>query len=80
MSTQAWCEITFLLLPPTCLQVKTLVHDEVTGVSRFEVGWTSQASASQRSGRAGRTGPGHAYRLFSAAVFMHDFPVFRCVA
>lgn len=38
-------------------------------VSRFEVGWVSQASAEQRKGRAGRTGPGHCYRLYSAAFF-----------
>lgn len=31
----------------------------------------SQASAMQRTGRAGRTGPGHCYRLYSAA-FFHD--------
>jgi HrpA-like RNA helicase len=31
--------------------------------------WTSQAGAQQRTGRAGRTGPGHCYRLFSSAYF-----------
>lgn len=30
----------------------------------------------QRSGRAGRTGPGHCYRLFSSAVFSDQFPQF----
>ncbi|KDD72186.1 hypothetical protein H632_c3728p0, partial [Helicosporidium sp. ATCC 50920] len=34
------------------------------GVARFDVGWISAASAEQRAGRAGRTGPGHCYRLF----------------
>ena len=38
------------------------------GVSSFEVGWISRASAEQRAGRAGRTGPGHCYRLYSSAV------------
>jgi ATP-dependent RNA helicase DHX37/DHR1 len=42
------------------------------GMSRFEVGWISKASAEQRCGRAGRTGPGHAYRLFSSAHFVND--------
>ena len=34
--------------------------------------WTSKAQADQRAGRAGRTGPGHCYRLYSSAVFQ-DF-------
>ena len=42
------------------------------GVSRFSVAWVSQASAEQRSGRAGRTGPGHCYRLFSSAHFVNE--------
>lgn len=40
------------------------------------VGWTSKASASQRAGRAGRTGPGHCYRLYSSAVYESEFPEF----
>ena len=32
------------------------------GLARFEVRWVSKASAEQRAGRAGRTGPGHSYR------------------
>uniref|UniRef100_A0A0N4ZUS9 RNA helicase n=1 Tax=Parastrongyloides trichosuri TaxID=131310 RepID=A0A0N4ZUS9_PARTI len=44
-------------------------YDIVTGVSRFVVSWCSQASANQRSGRAGRVQAGHAYRLYSSAVF-----------
>ena len=39
------------------------------GVQRFETGWVSKAGADQRSGRAGRTGPGHCYRLYSSAVY-----------
>lgn len=45
-------------------------------VQSFEIDWISKASADQRSGRAGRTGPGHAYRLFSSAVYDSSFPVF----
>ena len=32
----------------------------------------SQANANQRAGRAGRTGPGMCYRLYSAAIFRND--------
>ena len=39
----------------------------------YEIGWISKASAAQRAGRAGRTGPGHCYRLYSSAVFERDF-------
>ena len=42
----------------------------------FHITWTSQASANQRAGRAGRTAPGHCYRLYSSAVFEHDFEKF----
>ena len=36
--------------------------------------WISKASSLQRAGRAGRTGPGHCYRLFSSAHFNDTFP------
>ncbi|KAL3422405.1 ATP-dependent RNA helicase DHR1 [Phlyctema vagabunda] len=48
-------------------------YDDVTGVQSFEIGWISKASASQRAGRAGRTAPGHCYRLYSSAVYERDF-------
>jgi len=51
-------------------------HDLSTGVQSFKVDWISKASADQRSGRAGRTGPGHCYRLYSSAVFNDQFPQF----
>ncbi|CAH2052258.1 unnamed protein product, partial [Iphiclides podalirius] len=53
---------------------KMRVHDHVTGASAWRVVWSSQASAGQRSGRAGRTCAGHAYRLYSSAVFANDMP------
>ncbi|CAH4033767.1 unnamed protein product [Pieris brassicae] len=53
---------------------KMKVYDHTTGASAWRIVWTSQASAEQRAGRAGRTGPGHAYRLYSTAVFQHDCP------
>ncbi|MCJ1353503.1 MAG: putative ATP-dependent RNA helicase DHR1 [Icmadophila ericetorum] len=56
-----------------CGHVKEKKYDKVTGVQHFEIGWISKASASQRAGRAGRTGPGHCYRLYSSAVYERDF-------
>ena len=41
--------------------------DPVAGMSRLVTVKASLASAKQRSGRAGRTGPGRCYRLWSAA-------------
>ncbi|KAI6800698.1 P-loop containing nucleoside triphosphate hydrolase protein [Hortaea werneckii] len=48
-------------------------YDLSTGVQTFEIDWISKASASQRAGRAGRTGPGHVYRLYSSAVYEQFF-------
>ncbi|KAG2661399.1 ATP-dependent RNA helicase DEAH13-like [Panicum virgatum] len=57
---------------------KVKKYDHATGMSSYEVQWISKASASQRAGRAGRTGPGHCYRLYSAAAYGKDdlFPEF----
>lgn len=59
-----------------CGRSKERKYDKDTGVQSFEIGWISQASASQRAGRAGRTGPGHCYRLYSSAVYERDFQEF----
>ncbi|CAL2038500.1 unnamed protein product [Caenorhabditis brenneri] len=48
---------------------KRRLYDSITGVSRFAVCRISQASADQRAGRAGRISAGHAYRLYSSAVY-----------
>ncbi|MCJ1285550.1 putative ATP-dependent RNA helicase DHR1 [Xylographa opegraphella] len=56
-----------------CGRAKARKHDVDTGVQSFEIGWISKASANQRAGRAGRTGPGHCYRLYSSAVYERDF-------
>jgi len=51
-------------------------YNSVTGVASYDIMWISKASANQRAGRAGRTGPGHCYRLFSSSLFsryMDDF-------
>lgn len=50
--------------------------DPTSGVQSFQVSFVSKASASQRAGRAGRTGPGHCYRLYSSAVFENYFEKF----
>uniref|UniRef100_A0A0A9FRX4 RNA helicase n=1 Tax=Arundo donax TaxID=35708 RepID=A0A0A9FRX4_ARUDO len=47
-------------------------YDHATGMATYKIQWISKASASQRAGRAGRTGPGHCYRLYSAAAYGKD--------
>ncbi|KAK1655364.1 helicase associated domain-containing protein [Colletotrichum phormii] len=59
-----------------CGRSKERQYDRFSGVQTYEIGWTSKASASQRAGRAGRTGPGHCYRLYSSAVYERDLPEF----
>lgn len=54
-------------------RVKEKRYDISSGVQTFEVDWTSKASAEQRKGRAGRTGPGHVWRLYSSAVYEEFF-------
>ncbi|EUC63264.1 RNA helicase [Rhizoctonia solani AG-3 Rhs1AP] len=48
--------------------------DSTSGLQSFDIAWISKASAAQRSGRAGRTGPGHCYRLYSSALYESHFP------
>ncbi|MCO5612256.1 hypothetical protein L7F22_066520 [Adiantum nelumboides] len=59
-----------------CGRVKEKVFECTSGITRYEVGWISKASAAQRAGRSGRTGPGHCYRLYSSAIFNDTFPEF----
>ncbi|AET40474.1 ATP-dependent RNA helicase ECM16 Ecym_6076 [Eremothecium cymbalariae DBVPG len=59
-----------------CGRAKERKYNDATGVQSFEIDWISKASADQRSGRAGRTGPGHCYRLYSSAVYEHHFEQF----
>nr|OQO30383.1 hypothetical protein B0A51_02343 [Rachicladosporium sp. CCFEE 5018] len=58
-----------------CGRSKEKVYDTSAGpgIQTFEIDWISKASAAQRTGRAGRTGPGHCYRLYSSAVFEEFF-------
>ena len=49
-----------------------------TGMASYDVSWISKAAADQRAGRAGRTGPGHCYRLYSSTMYsrhMPDYPL-----
>lgn len=55
---------------------KSRLYDKITGVSSFVVTFTSKAAANQRAGRAGRTAPGHCYRLYSSAVYQDEFEDF----
>ncbi|SNX86964.1 related to ECM16 - putative DEAH-box RNA helicase [Melanopsichium pennsylvanicum] len=59
-----------------CGRSKERKYDLISGVQSYEVSWISKASASQRAGRAGRTGPGHCYRLYSSAVYEDHFSQF----
>lgn len=56
---------------------KVKQREHSSGSSFFKTTWTSRASSDQRAGRAGRTAPGHCYRLYSSAVFTEYFPEFN---
>ncbi|KAF4403441.1 hypothetical protein G4B88_008087 [Cannabis sativa] len=51
-------------------------YNSSSGMESYEIQWISKASAAQRAGRAGRTAPGHCYRLYSSAVFNNIFHEF----
>ena len=46
-------------------KVKTMTYVPHLRTSSLQEDWISKSSASQRQGRAGRTGPGRCYRLYS---------------
>ncbi|XP_027848814.2 probable ATP-dependent RNA helicase DHX34 [Aphis gossypii] len=50
-------------------KVKEMSYDSTSKVQRLKEFWVSKASADQRKGRAGRTGPGVCYRLYSEDEF-----------
>jgi len=58
-------------------------YDEATGLDCLELSPISKASANQRAGRAGRTGPGHCIRLWPEAAHRlkpeFDEPELKCV-
>ena len=56
---------------------KQRVYAGRSQISSFDIKYVSRASAEQRAGRAGRTAPGHAYRLYSSA-FYGKLDAFEC--
>lgn len=55
-------------------KVKEMGYDAETKMSSLQSYWISRASAEQRKGRAGRTGPGVCYRLYSQEIYAHLLP------
>src|SRR5208337_2517337 len=53
---------------------RRLQYDPSTGINRLMTASVSKASAEQRKGRAGRTGPGICYRLYSRYTFQSMVP------
>jgi pre-mRNA-splicing factor ATP-dependent RNA helicase DHX38/PRP16 len=51
---------------------KLKVYNPRMGMDALQITPISQANASQRSGRAGRTGPGKAYRLYTERAFRDE--------
>jgi pre-mRNA-splicing factor ATP-dependent RNA helicase DHX38/PRP16 len=54
---------------------KLKVYNPRMGMDALQITPISQANASQRSGRAGRTGPGKAYRLYTEQAFRNELYV-----
>jgi ATP-dependent RNA helicase DHX34 len=50
-------------------KVKEMSYDPACKMQRLKEFWISKASAEQRKGRAGRTGPGVCYRLYAEKTF-----------
>ncbi|ODN01337.1 putative ATP-dependent RNA helicase DHX34 [Orchesella cincta] len=50
-------------------KVKEMAYDPTSKLQRLKEFWISRASAEQRKGRAGRTGPGVCYRIYSEAEY-----------
>ena len=58
-------------------KVKEVAYDNESHLQRLQEYWVSKASAEQRKGRAGRTGPGWCCRLYSPTDYdeFMDYPV-----
>jgi ATP-dependent RNA helicase DHX34 len=58
-------------------RAKDMVYDEITRTHSLKECTICKASAEQRKGRAGRTGPGVCFRIYSERVYeeMPEFPV-----
>jgi ATP-dependent RNA helicase DHX8/PRP22 len=61
--------IVYVVDPGFC---KQKVYNPKTGMDSLVVAPISRASGEQRAGRAGRTGPGKCYRLYTEAAFRHE--------
>lgn len=57
-----------------CGYCKQNSYNSRTGVESLQITPISKASAIQRAGRAGRTGPGKCFRLYTEWAFKHDLP------
>ncbi|KAL7980646.1 hypothetical protein Chor_001800 [Crotalus horridus] len=55
-------------------KVKELSYDSKAKLHRLQEFWISRASAEQRKGRAGRTGPGVCYRLYAESDYDNFAP------
>ncbi|KAJ2052142.1 Pre-mRNA-splicing factor ATP-dependent RNA helicase PRP16 [Coemansia sp. S16] len=55
-----------------CGYYKLKVYNPRIGMDSLQITPISQANANQRSGRAGRTGPGIAYRLYTERAYTHE--------
>ncbi|EEB06113.1 ATP-dependent RNA helicase Prp16 [Schizosaccharomyces japonicus yFS275] len=51
---------------------KLKMYNAKMGIDTLQITPISQANANQRSGRAGRTGPGVAYRLYTESAFVRE--------
>ncbi len=51
---------------------KLKVYNPKIGMDALQITPISQANANQRSGRAGRTGPGVCYRLYTDTVYRNE--------
>ena len=52
---------------------KLKVYNPRMGMDTLQITPISQANASQRAGRAGRTGPGKAFHLYTERAFRDEF-------
>ena len=50
-------------------KVKEMQYDPICKMQRLKEGWISRASAEQRKGRSGRTGPGVCFRLYEESEY-----------
>ncbi|EMS12935.1 ATP-dependent RNA helicase [Entamoeba histolytica HM-3:IMSS] len=55
--------------------VKQKVHNPRLGMDQLLITPISQACADQRAGRAGRTGPGKCYRLYTEKAYLNEMPI-----